>query len=148
VNEVIGISSSRKGTVMNEQGILIADRDTATRRLLADVLLKAGYRVKTTDSAADVLSDILRKQAHVILVGSDFDEKVAASDLIPMIKRCDRNLTIILVADEESLPMVRKIRQEGIFYHALKPVSAEDGEEIRQVVECAFKNVINVLSIH
>jgi DNA-binding NtrC family response regulator len=133
---------------MNDQGILIADKDTATRRLLADVLLKAGYQVKTTDSAAEVLSDILRKCAHVILVGSDFDEKVAAADLIPMLKRCDRSLTIILVADEESLPMVRKIRQEGIFYHALKPVSTEDGEEIRQAVECAFKNVVNVLSIH
>ena len=133
---------------MNEQGILIADKDTETRRLLADVLVKAGYQVKTTDSAADVLSDILRKNAHIILVGSDFDEKVAAVDLIPMIKKCDRNLTIILVSDEKSLPMVRKIRREGIFYHALKPVSAEDGEEIRLAVECAFKNVLNVLTIH
>jgi DNA-binding NtrC family response regulator len=133
---------------MNEQGILIADKDTETRRLLADVLVKAGYQVKTTDSAADVLSDILQKNAHIILVGSDFDEKVAAADLIPMIKKCDRNLTIILVSDEQSLPMVRKIRREGIFYHALRPVSAEDGEEIRLAVECAYKNVLNVLTIH
>jgi len=133
---------------MNERGILIADRDTETRRLLADVLEKAGYPVKTTDSATDVLSDILRKNAHIILVGSDFDEKIAAEDLIPMIKKCDRNLTIILVSDEKSLPMVRKIRREGIFYHALRPVSAEDREEIRLAVECAFKNVLNVLTIH
>jgi hypothetical protein len=44
--------------------------------------------------------------------------------------------------------MVRKIRSEGIFYHALRPVSAEDREEIRLAVECAFKNVLNVLTIH
>jgi response regulator of citrate/malate metabolism len=81
-------------------------------------------------------------------VGSDFDEKVASADLIPMIKRCDRNLTIILVSDEKSLPLVRKIRREGIFYHALKPVSAEDREEIRLAVDCAYKNVLNVLTIH
>jgi hypothetical protein len=43
---------------------------------------------------------------------------------------------------------VRKIRSEGIFYHALRPVSAEDREEIRLAVECAFKNVLNVLTIH
>jgi len=132
---------------MNERGVLIADKDTETRRLLADVLARAGYRVKTTESAADVLSDILKKNAHVILVGSDFDEKVAAADLIPMIKKCDRNLTIILVSDDQSLSTVRKIRREGIFFHALKPVGTWDGEEIRQAVECAFKNVVNVLSI-
>lgn len=133
---------------MKEQGILIADKDTETRRLLADILEQAGYQVKTTDSAADVLNEILRKNAHVILVGSDFDEKVAAVDLIPLIKKCDRNLTIILISDEKSLPIVRKIRQEGIFFHALRPVSAGDREEIRQAVECAFKNVLNILSIH
>jgi len=133
---------------MNERGILIADRDTETRRMLADVLLRAGYQVRTTDSAADVLGDILQKSAHVILMGSDFDEKIAAADLIPLIRKCDRNLTIILVTDEKSLPEVRRIRREGIFYHALRPVSAEDGEEIRLAVDCAFKNVVNVLSIH
>lgn len=133
---------------MNERGILIADRDTDTRRLLADVLCKAGYKVRTTDSAADVLSDILRKNAHVILMGSDFDERIAVADLVPVLKKCDRNLTIILVTDETSLPVVRKIRREGIFYHALRPVNADDGDEIRLAVECAFKNVVNVLSIH
>jgi hypothetical protein len=35
--------------------------------------------------------------------------------------------------------MVRTIRQEGIFYHALRPVTEEDREEIKQAVECAFK---------
>ncbi len=133
---------------MSERGILIADKDTETRRMMAEVLGQAGYEVKTTDSAADVLSDILSKNAHVILVGSDFDEKVATADLIPLIKRCDRNLTIILVSDEKSLGMVRKIRREGIFYHALKPVSIADQEEIRMAVDCAFKNVLNVLTIH
>jgi len=133
---------------MNERGILIADRDSETRRLLADVLLRGGYTVRTTDSAADVLSEILRKNAHVILMGNDFDERIAAADLLPVLRKCDRNLTIILVTDEKSLPMLRRIRREGIFYHALRPVSAEDGEEIRQAVDCAFKNVVNILSIH
>lgn len=133
---------------MNERGILIADRDTETRRIMAEVLGQAGYQVKTTDSAADVLNDILKKNAHVILVGSDFDEKVATADLIPLIKKCDRSLTIILVSDEKSLATVRKIRREGIFYHALRPVSVGNGDEIRLAVEYAFKNVLNVMSIH
>ncbi len=34
------------------------------------------------------------------------------------------------------------------FYRALKPVCAADREEIRVAVDCAYKNVLNVLSVH
>jgi hypothetical protein len=44
-----------------------------------------------------------------------------------------------MVSDEESLPMMRTIRQEGIFYHALRPVTPDDREEIKQAVDCALK---------
>jgi DNA-binding NtrC family response regulator len=132
---------------MKEQRVLLADRDTDTRRLIADVLVKAGYEVKTTDSAVDVLGDLLKNRPHVVLVGSDFDEKIGAEDLIPLMKRCDRALTIILVSDEKPLPIMQKIRREGIFYHSLKPVNAQEGEEILDAVDCAFKSVLNVLSI-
>ena len=59
--------------------------------------------------------------------------------LIPLLKKCIRNLSIILLANDASLPLMRKLRNEGIFYHALKPVNGEDREELRQVVECAFQ---------
>jgi DNA-binding NtrC family response regulator len=132
---------------MDRPGILIADRDTAARRHIERLFVEAGYRVRTTESAATVLTDILKNKTHVILLGSDFDERITAADLIPVLKKCSKQLTIILVADEESLPAVRKIRQEGIFFHALKPVGGQGGEEIRQAVECAFKNVVNVMTI-
>jgi len=55
---------------------------------------------------------------------------------------CNQNLTIILVSNEESLPLLRKLRREGIFYHALKPSALEDREELLQAVKCAFENVV------
>jgi len=133
---------------MREKGILIADKDTYLRRVLVGALKEAGYRVDTTESAADVLRVILKKNAHVILMGSDFDTEMGACDLIPLIRKCDHKLTIILISDENSLPMIRKIRCEGVFYHPLKPVNTGEQEEICQAVESAFKNVLNVLSIH
>ena len=47
----------------------------------------------------------------------------------------------ILIADDTPLPLMRKVRQEGIFYHALRPVEPQDDEEIRQVVKCAMKSM-------
>jgi FixJ family two-component response regulator len=126
---------------MNEErGIIIADKDTDVRKEVADIFIEAGYQVETTDSAVHVLCNILEKQTPVVLLGNDFDNKVTSADLIHLLKKCNRRLAVILVSDEASLPVVRKIRREGIFYHALKPSSPEDKEEIRQAVGCAFAN--------
>jgi DNA-binding NtrC family response regulator len=118
-------------------GILIADENKETRKVMADLCIEAGYQVTVTTSTAGVLQGILKKTARVILLGSSFDE-LAAVELIPLFKKCCRDLTIILVSNETSLPVIRKLRNEGIFYHLLKPVKPEDKEELKQVVACAF----------
>jgi len=122
------------------QGLLIVDEDMDCRKQMADMFIEAGYNVIVTNSVANALYGILKKTAQVVLLGTKFDELTAA-DLIPLLKQCNRKLTIILVAADTSLPLIRKLRAEGIFYHALKPVNAEDREEIRQAVQCAFENL-------
>ena len=123
-------------------GLLIADENIDSRKQMAELFIEAGYNVIVTNSAANTLYGILKKTAQVVLLGSQLDE-LTATDLIPLLKKCDRNLTIILVSDDLSLSLIRKVRKEGIFYHALKPVKPEDREEIRQVVQCAFQNLAN-----
>lgn len=125
------------------QGLLIADEDLDSRKYMADLFIEAGYNVMVTNSAANVLYGILKKTAQVVLLSSEFDE-LTATDLIPLLKKCNRNLTIILVSNEMSLPLIRKLRKEGIFYHALKPVKPEDREEIRQAVKCAFETMRDI----
>jgi response regulator of citrate/malate metabolism len=66
---------------------------------------------------------------------------LTATDLIPLLKQCNRNLTIILVSAEDSLPVIPKLRKLGIFYHALRPVNPEDREDLCQAVKCAFDNL-------
>lgn len=121
------------------KNILIADENLETRKVMSDLCIEAGYNVTITTTAASVLQGILKKTAQVILLGSSFDE-LAATDLIPLFKKCCRNLTIIVVSSDISLPGIRKLRNEGIFYHLLKPVLPEDREELKQVVACAFQN--------
>jgi hypothetical protein len=72
-----------------------------------------------------------------VLLGTRFDE-LMVTEVIPLFKQCRRDLTIILVASELPLAVLRKARHEGIFYHALKPVQPGDEEELRQAVKCAF----------
>ena len=122
------------------QGLLIAVQDVDCRKQMAETFIDAGYNVIVTNSTADALDGILKKSAQVVLLGGEFDE-LTAGDLIPLLKKCNRRLTIILVSADTSLPLIRKLRSEGIFYHALKPVNGEDKEELRKAVECAFENL-------
>jgi len=124
---------------MEEHSILIADKNTNFLKDISEFFKGAGYEVSTTDSAVHVICDILKKNIPVLLLGSDFDKKIGLPQLLHLLKKCNRHLAVILVSDEASLPMVRTIRQEGIFYHALRPVTEDDREEIKQAVECALK---------
>ena len=120
--------------------LLIADKDRGTRRQMANLLIDAGYDVMVTDSAAKTIDGVRKKNAQVVLLGAELGEFTFV-ELVPLLKRCNRKLAIVLIADNTPLHLIRKAREEGIFYHALKPVDAEDREEILQAVECAFKNM-------
>ena len=128
--------------MVNIPGLLIADEDMLSRKRMADLFINDGYQVTVTDSAAGVLYGTLKKTAQVVLLSTRFDE-LLATDLIPLLKKCNRNLTIILVASELPLALIRKARSEGIFYHSLKPDQPSDEEELRQAVKCAFEKVTN-----
>ena len=123
---------------MSAKKILLADSDGTVRQQLADTFSTAGYDVEITDSTAQLCRSVLEQHIPVVLLGSGCDKKIAVADLIPLLKKCNRGVTIILVSDEESLPVIRSIRQEGIFYHALKPANQEDTAEILAAVACAF----------
>jgi DNA-binding NtrC family response regulator len=121
-------------------GLLIADKDVATRKQMANLLIEAGYDVTVTDSAAKAINGVLKKTARVVLLGTELDELTSA-EMVPLLKQCNRKLMIILIADDAPLHLIRKMRKEGIFYHALRPAEPEDEEEIRQVVKCAMESL-------
>ena len=104
---------------------------------MAELFSDAGYQVSAPSSVAEALVGILKKTAKVVLLSTRFDE-LLATELIPLLKQCNRDLSIILVASELPLALLRKARREGIFYHALKPVQPGDEEELCQAVKCAF----------
>jgi DNA-binding NtrC family response regulator len=122
---------------MNSHGLLIVDEDVTTRKQMAEMFSDAGYQVSAPSSVADALVGILKKTAKVVLLSTRFDQ-LLATELIPLLKQCNRDLTIILVASELPLALLRRARSEGIFYHALKPVQPGDEEELCQAVKCAF----------
>ncbi len=120
------------------QGLLIANKNQEERDQLAGIFSDDAYQVTTTATVADGLEGILDKTIQVIVLAGDYDEQHVAK-LVPLLKKCNRHLSIILVTDEIPINLLRRIRKEGIFYHALAPVGEAGCEEIHQAVNCAFK---------
>lgn len=126
-------------TDMKTREILIADRDKAARKKLATFFENSHYEVETTASAAYAIAKIVQKNEPIVILGDSFEEKIASVDVIALMRKCNKNLQIILVSDDSSLETLRRIREDGIFYHALRPHSQEDNEELRSAVECAIE---------
>lgn len=119
-------------------GLLIANKDQASRDQMSGKFKDADYQITTVDSVVNDLESILNQSIQVVVLGGVLDEQHIAK-FVPLLKKCNRNLSIILISNELPIDLLRKIRKEGIFYHALKPAGKEGWDEIIQVVNCAFE---------
>ena len=125
--------------MMNKPSILIAEMDFTTRMQLVRTAATAGYQVKTTMSVAKLLYNLLRQRYPVVLLGDSIEENIQIPNLVRLMKASDPRVAIILVSDDISLQQIRKARELGIFFHALKPVNSEDLQELSLAMSCALK---------
>lgn len=119
-------------------GLLIANKNHESREQLASLFDQNEYQITMADSVANALEGIINKEIQVVVIDGHYDEQNIVK-LIPLLKKCNRNISIILVSDGMPMELERRIRKEGIFYHALKTAGEDNGEEIRQAVIYAFK---------
>ncbi len=119
-------------------GLLIANKNHAAREQLASLFDENEYQITKADSVANALEGIINKEIQVVVIDGHYDEQNVVK-LIPLLKKCNRNISIILVSDEMPLELERRIRKEGIFYHALKTVGEDNHAEIYQAVSYAFR---------
>ncbi len=129
------------------RGLLIANKNRQARDKLVNLFASDAYTIVSTDSVANSLEAIINKEIQVVVLDGLYDEHNVAK-LVPLLKKCNRNISIILVTDDMPLNLVKKIRQEGIFYHALRPTADDHFVEIQEAVLCAFRKYEENTSIN
>jgi DNA-binding NtrC family response regulator len=117
--------------------ILIAYEDDFGVGSLPTFFTEAGYRVVTARLVSDLLREVRRDSVHVVLLDDEI-EGVKACDLVPVLKKINGILQVIVISSEESLCSARRLRGAGIFFQAMKPV---DMEELKSAVECALGKI-------
>ena len=116
--------------------IIVADSDEEVRKQLFFRLSTKGYEVKTTDSASDLIREVEKTTGIVVL---DVElSGMKAYEMIPLVKRINPKLPIIVMSASSSVELAQRIRNEGIFFYAMKPI---DADEIETVVESAFRKL-------
>jgi len=122
---------------MKSQEILIAYPDDQGTQSFMSVFREAGYCVEKTAVVSDLIRKVRGGGIEVILL-DDVLEGVKACDLVPLLKKINGKIQVIVISSEESLCSARRLREAGIFYQAMKPV---DVEELKSAVECAFEKI-------
>lgn len=121
------------------KGLLIANKDAQAREKLAARFASDEYQVTKADCVANALEGIINKEIQVVVLDGHYNEQNVAK-LVPLLKKCNRNLAIVLSSAEMPLELLKRIRKEGIFYHALRNDGEDNSEEICQAVTYAFKS--------
>jgi DNA-binding NtrC family response regulator len=122
---------------MKSKTILIAYQDELWARSLSTFFHGIGYRVETAKMVSEMIRKVRKGSIHVVLLDDEI-EGVKACDLVPLFKKMDDKIQVIVISSDLSLGLVKRLRGTGIFYQAMKPV---DLEEIKSAVECAFGKI-------
>jgi DNA-binding NtrC family response regulator len=122
---------------MKSKKILIAYQDDVWTKSLSTFLNDIGYRVEMTKVVSQMIRKVRNGNIQVVLL-DDVIEGVKACDVVPLLKKINARIQIIIISSEESIGVVKRLRGAGIFYQAMKPV---DLEEIRSAVQCVFEKI-------
>ena len=117
--------------------ILIAYQDDSWVKELSSFLGEAGYRIEPTKVVSEIIRRVRGRDTYVVLL-DDKMEEIKAFDLVPLFKKLNPRIQIIVISSEESIGGAKRLRDAGIFYQAMKPI---DLEEIRSAVACAFEKI-------
>jgi len=120
---------------MKLKTILIAYQDDLWARSLSSFFHSSGYRVETVKVVSEMIRKVRKGNIHVVLLDDEI-EGVKACDIVPLFKKIDDKIQVIVISSDLSLGVAKRLRGAGIFYQAMKPV---DLEEIKSAVECAFE---------
>ncbi len=119
--------------------VLISDEDPGSLRFLEALLKAGGFKVESFSQLSKAVVPCSRRKYKMALVSMSHKggsgEVEAKLEPLRMMHELDPDMPLVVVCDQESLEMERKLRGVGIFYLLTEPFSPE---ELRAVVKSAI----------
>ncbi len=108
-----------------KERVLICDDDPGVRGMIADALRGKSIMVETADRGMDAIQKIMRTRYEALVLDLKMPG-LGGLDTIPIIKRIDETLPIIVVTGHTSYETERAARAAGVFYYLVKPFPLEE----------------------
>ena len=118
---------------MKSRKILIAYQDDSCASKLSDLF----HEVEMVKTVSDMIRQVKNGRFQVIVLDEEV-EGIKATDLVPIVKGMNPRAQIVAISSEGSIESARRLRGEGIFYQAMKPL---DMDEIKSAISCAFDKI-------
>ncbi|HUL30965.1 MAG TPA: response regulator [Thermodesulfobacteriota bacterium] len=122
---------------MKSKTILVAYQDDLWVSSLSSFFHDGGYRVESAKIVSEMIRKVRKGNIHILLLEDEI-EGVNACDLVPLLKKIDDKIQVIVISSDPSVGLAKRLRGAGIFYQAMKPV---DLEEIKSAVACASQKI-------
>jgi PAS domain S-box-containing protein len=114
--------------------VVVMDRDRETAGQLLKELRDLGYSVEGIEQTKILLQKVRNDLIDVLILAVDAWGG-GRFELIPVVKKLNRSLPIIAISSDDSLETAAKVREQGVFFYALKPL------DIREI-DIAVKNAL------
>ena len=118
--------------------ILVVDDEAAVRRALTQVLERAGYTVKATDTGRHAL-ELLQDNDIDLVISDHHMPELSGIDLLKLVRvRHPQVVRIIITADKDPDTAVRSINESEVYRFIRKPWNDSD---LRTIMHFAFEVV-------
>jgi len=124
---------------MTEATILVVDDDAGIRTVVRQALLRAGYAVRTTDTAAGMWK-LIEEDIGDVLITDVLLPDANGLDMIPLVAAKRPNLPIIVMSAQNTLSTAVRATEQGAFDYLPKPF---DLNELVRTVQSAIKSSSN-----
>ncbi len=121
-------------TRSNAPVILVADDDRAIRTVLTQALVRQGYEVRTSSTAATLWRWVADGQGDLVITDVIMPDENGL-DLVPRIRQARPDLRVIVMSAQNTLMTAIKATERGAFEYLPKPFDLKD---LIQIVERAL----------
>ena len=122
---------------MEEGAILVASSDEPLAEYLYHQLNGLGWRISRIPGFSELIHRVKENEDQVLILDSTL-EGIPALDLLPLIRKSKPGLPVISLGEESSPESSKRIRLQGIFFLAMKPI---EPEEIRAAARDAIRMI-------
>lgn len=114
--------------------IFVVSSDPFVRNQLGQFLMSRGHIVLFEHIGSKAILETLEQNIDIFILDLS-PEDDSNWNVISIVKRTRPRLPIVVLSDNTSVDIVRKLSQAGIFYSAMKPVQIGEIEKVLEAIE-------------